>query len=142
VIAEVSLSDTDQDGLTALGITVGKAPNGGTSITGVTGALAGWTFGPVVAAALTGVTGATGAPATTSTQPIAGGINPLNFLATMVPLGDLHKVKILQQDTITTTHNKQATFSGDRAEAGLDRHDRRPARPPSGPTARSRPPPP
>jgi len=111
VIAEVSLSDTDQDGLTALGITVGKAPNGGTSITGVTGALAGWTFGPVVAAALTGVTGATGSTGSTSTQPIAGGINPLNFLATMVPLGDLHKVKILQQDTITTTHNKQATFS-------------------------------
>jgi general secretion pathway protein D len=107
VIAEVSLSDTDQDGLTALGLTIGKAPNGGTSITGATGALAGWTFGPV----LTAVTGATGSTGATTTSPVSGGINPLNFLATMVPNGDLHKVKILQQDTITTTHNKQATFS-------------------------------
>ena len=40
-----------------------------------------------------------------------GAINPLSFLATLVPNGDLHKVKILQQDTITTTHNKQATFT-------------------------------
>jgi general secretion pathway protein D len=107
VIAEVSLSDTDQDGLSALGLTVGTAPNGGTSITGATGALAGWTFGPVVTAALTGATGSTGS----TTGASAGGINPLNFLATLVPNGDLHKVKILQQDTITTTHNKQATIS-------------------------------
>jgi general secretion pathway protein D len=110
VIAEVSLSDTDQDGLTALGLTVGKAPNGGTSITGATGALAGWTFGPVVTAAVTGATGGTGST-TTTTGSSTGTINPLNFLATLVPNGDLHKVKILQQDTITTTHNKQATFS-------------------------------
>ena len=107
VIAEVSLSDTDQDGLTALGLTIGTAPNGGTSITGATGALAGWTFGPIVTAAVTGTTG-TGS---TGTTPVTGGVNPLNFLATLVPNGDLHKVKILQQDTITTTHNKQATIS-------------------------------
>ena len=107
MIAEVSLSDTDQDGLTALGLTIGTAPNGGTSITGATGALAGWTFGPIVTAAVTGTTG-TGS---TGTTPVTGGVNPLNFLATLVPNGDLHKVKILQQDTITTTHNKQATIS-------------------------------
>jgi general secretion pathway protein D len=60
-----------------------------------------------VTAAVTGTTG-TGS---TGTTPVTGGVNPLNFLATLVPNGDLHKVKILQQDTITTTHNKQATIS-------------------------------
>ncbi len=93
VIAEVSLSDNDSDGLSALGLTVGTAPNGGTSITGAAGAIAGWTFGPTAAGSS------------------SGAINPLSFLATLVPNGDLHKVKILQQDTITTTHNKQATFT-------------------------------
>ena len=99
VIAEVSLSDSDSDGLSALGLTVGKAPNGGTSITGAAGAIAGWTFGPPLSAS--------GA----ATSATAGGLNPLSFLATLVPNGDLHKVKILQQDTITTTHNKQATIT-------------------------------
>ena len=97
VIAEVTLTDKDQDGLNALGLTVGTAPNGGTSITGAVGSVAGWTFGPVVTAA-------------GGTTAAAGGINPLNFLATLQTLGDKHKVRILQQDTITTTHNKQATF--------------------------------
>jgi general secretion pathway protein D len=92
VIAEVTLSDNDQDGISALGLTVGKAPNGGTSITGVAGDVAGWTFGPV-----SGTGG--------------GGINPLNFLATLQAAGDRHKVRILQQNMITTTHNKQATFT-------------------------------
>ncbi len=98
VIAEVTLTDKDQDGLNALGLTVGTAPNGGTSITGAVGSVAGWTFGPVVTAA-------------GGTTAAAGGINPLNFLATLQTLGDKHKVRILQQDTITTTHNKQATFT-------------------------------
>ena len=102
VIAEVTLTDNDQDGLSALSLMIGTAPNGGTSITGVTGAVAGWTVGPP--------------PATTSaagvvTQGLAGGVNPLSFLATLKAAGDKHKVKILQQDTITTTHNKEATFT-------------------------------
>jgi general secretion pathway protein D len=94
VIAEVTLSDTDNTGLNALGLTFGKAPNGGFSITGFTGAVAGASIGasPTVTGAVTGIT------------------NPLSFLATMTSAGDKHKVKILQQDTITTTHNKQAQF--------------------------------
>jgi general secretion pathway protein D len=92
VIAEVTLSDTDDSGLSALGLTVGKAPNGGTSITGFTGTLAGVTVGPGLAGATTGIP------------------NPLSFLAAFQAAGDRHKVKILQQDTITTTHNKQASF--------------------------------
>jgi general secretion pathway protein D len=92
VIAEVTLSDTDQNGLQALGLAFGKAPNGGTSITGFTGTLAGVAVGPATSAMATGI------------------VNPLSFLATLQSAGDKHKVKILQQDTITTTHNKQATI--------------------------------
>jgi general secretion pathway protein D len=85
VIAEVTLSDTDDNGLSALGLTVGKAPNGGTSITNFSGTISGWT--------------------------VASGIpNPLSFMAALQSAGDKHKVKILQQDTITTTHNKEASF--------------------------------
>jgi general secretion pathway protein D len=102
VVAEVTLSDTDNDGLQSLAATIGKAPNGGTSITGLAGGIAGWTFGPTTAVAATG----TGTAATAA----GGSLNPLNFLATLQANGDLHKVKILQQDTITTTHNKQATI--------------------------------
>jgi len=94
VIAEVTLSDTDQNGLSALGLAFGKAPNGGTSITGFTGTVAGMSVGPspLVTGAVTAIP------------------NPLSFLASLQSAGDRHKVKILQQDTITTTHNKQATI--------------------------------
>ena len=91
VIAEVTLSDTDQNGLSALNLQVGKAPNGGTSITGFSGTISGWTVGGVAANSLATV-------------------NPLNFLASLQSAGDKHKVKILQEDTVTTTHNKQASF--------------------------------
>ena len=91
VIAEVTLSDTDQNGLSALNLQVGKAPNGGTSITGFSGTISGWTVGGVAANTLATV-------------------NPLSFLASLQSAGDKHKVKILQEDTVTTTHNKQASF--------------------------------
>jgi general secretion pathway protein D len=86
VIAEVTLSDNDDSGLSALGLTVGQTAKGATSITGFSGAVAGWNV----------------------TQ---GVVNPLSFMAAIESAGDKHKVKILQQDTITTTHNKQATFT-------------------------------
>jgi general secretion pathway protein D len=85
VIAEVSLSDTDQNGIQALNLTVGPAANGGTSITNFSGSIAGWNV-------------------------TSGIVNPLSFVAALQSAGDKHKVKILQQDTITTTHNKQASF--------------------------------
>jgi general secretion pathway protein D len=85
VIAEVTLSDTDQNGLNALGLTVGKASNGGTSITNFSGSLSSWNV-------------------------TSGIVNPLSFAVAMQTAGDKHKVRILQQDTITTTHNKQAQF--------------------------------
>ncbi len=86
VIAEVTLSDTDSSGINALGLTVGQTTSGATSITQFTGAIAGWNV-------------------------TSGIINPLQFAAAIQAAGDKHKVKILQQDTITTTHNKQATFT-------------------------------
>jgi len=92
VIAEVTLSDTDQNGLSALSLNVGQTASGATAITGFSGTISGWTVGSL----------ATNGLAT---------VNPLSFLATLQAAGDTHKVKILQQDTITTTHNKQATIT-------------------------------
>jgi general secretion pathway protein D len=85
LIAEVTLSDTDQDGISALNLTVGPAKNGGTSVTQFAGSIGGWNV-------------------------TSGIVNPLSFVAALQSAGDKHKVKILQQDTITTTHNKQAQF--------------------------------
>jgi general secretion pathway protein D len=86
VIAEVTLSDTDDSGLSALGLTIGPKTNGGTAVTQFSGTVAGWNV-------------------------TSGIVNPLSFVAAIQAAGDKHKVKILQQDTITTTHNKQATFT-------------------------------
>jgi len=91
VIAEVTLTDSDQNGISALGLQVGPTANGGTSITGFSGSIAGWTVGSA--------TGGLTSP------------NPLSFLAELQAAGDKHKVKILQADTITTTHNKAATLT-------------------------------
>jgi general secretion pathway protein D len=86
VIAEVSLSDSDDSGLSALGLTVGQNSKGSTTITGFNGSVAGWTV-------------------------TSGIVNPLSFVAAIQSAGDKHKVRILQQDTIVTTHNKEAKFS-------------------------------
>lgn len=85
VIAEVTLDDSDDSGINALQLTVGKGPNGGTSITNFAGSISGWN-----------VTG--------------GVVNPLAFVAAIQSSGDKHKVKILEQNTVMTTHNKQAKF--------------------------------
>ncbi len=86
VIAEVTLSDSDSSGINALNLTVGQNAKGGTAITQFSGGVAGWNV-------------------------TSGIVNPLSFAAAFQSTGDKHKVKILQQDTITTTHNKQATFA-------------------------------
>jgi general secretion pathway protein D len=85
VVAEVTLSDTDDSGLQALNLTVGQTTKGATSITGFSGGVAGFNI-------------------------TSGIVNPLSFMAALQSAGDKHKVKILQEDTITTTHNKQAQF--------------------------------
>jgi general secretion pathway protein D len=86
IIAEVTLSDTDQNGLNALNLTVGTATNGGTSITQFSGGISGWNV-------------------------TSGIVNPISFMAALQTAGDKHKVRILQENTITTTHNKQATIT-------------------------------
>ena len=92
VIAEVTLSDIDQSGITALDLTFGPGPNGGTRLTNFdtgtgtsAGAITGW--------AVTG-----------------GVVNPLSFQAALSNTGTNNKVRVLSANTIVTTHNKQAEF--------------------------------
>jgi general secretion pathway protein D len=100
VIAEVVLSNTSNSGLSNATVTIGKAPNGGTSITNLTATLAGLGIGG---------TAAQTAAATAGTA--VNGINPVNLLATLSNLGDISTSKILQQSTIVTTHNKEAMIT-------------------------------
>jgi general secretion pathway protein D len=86
VIAEVTLSDTDDSGINALGLTIGQNAKGATSITQFTGSIAGWDV-------------------------TSGIVNPLSFAAALNSAGDKHKVKILESNTVVTTHNKQAKFA-------------------------------
>ncbi|HEY5079426.1 MAG TPA: secretin N-terminal domain-containing protein [Opitutaceae bacterium] len=107
VIAEVTFSDSANSGLNTGAtvptvISVGTAPNGGTSITGVTGAVAGASFGPL--STIVAAMGST-APAAVSS------LNPLSFAAQISSLGAISKTKIMQQSTIVTTHNKEATIT-------------------------------
>ncbi len=90
VIAEVTLSDTDVNGISALNLTVAQNPNTGnktqiTKFDTVGGAIGGW--------AITG-----------------GTVNPLAFTAAMSNLGSKSNVKVLSANTIVTTHNKEAEF--------------------------------
>ena len=92
IIAEVTLSDTDKSGITALNLTVGQNAKGATGITKFDtgtgtppGEIAGWA--------------------------ISGGVvNPLAFQAAMSNVGAKSNVKVLSANTIVTTHNKQAEF--------------------------------
>jgi general secretion pathway protein D len=92
IIAEVTLSDTDSSGITALNLTVATSPTTGkTGITNfdtgtIANGIAGWN-----------ITG--------------GVVNPLAFNAAMGNTGQKHNVKILSAPTIVTTHNKQAQFA-------------------------------
>jgi general secretion pathway protein D len=92
VIAEVTLSDTDASGISALNLTVATdATTGKRGITAFdTGdkanGIAGWN-----------ITG--------------GVVNPLAFKAALGNTGAKHNVKILSAPTIVTTHNKEAKFA-------------------------------
>lgn len=87
IIAEVTLTDTDKSGISALNLTVSPNTKTGTlQITNFSGSVAGWNVS-------------------------AGVVNPLSFAAAMTDAGSRHKVKILSAPTIVTTHNKQAQFA-------------------------------
>ncbi|HXQ81821.1 MAG TPA: secretin N-terminal domain-containing protein [Opitutaceae bacterium] len=92
VIAEVVLSDKANSGISSATLSVGPAPNGGTSITNLTASLAGLGLSPAAATA-------------------ANSVNPVNLIASLTSLGDISRSKILQQSTIVTTHNKEAMIT-------------------------------
>lgn len=84
IIAEVTLSDTDKSGLSALNLTLDtNATTGVRSITNVTGEVAGWKVD-------TGV------------------VDPLKVTASLTNAGTRTNAKILSAPTIVTTHNKEA----------------------------------
>jgi len=83
VIAEVTLSDADKTGISALNLTVGRNPLGVTKITGFAGSVAGWDIS-------------------------SGIVDPLSFTAAMTDAGSKNNLKILSAPMIMTTHNKEA----------------------------------
>ena len=84
VIAEVTLTDSDKSGISALNLTFATDPTSGRrGITAFDGTVAGW--------------------AVTS-----GIVNPLSFKAAMGDTGSRSNVKLLSAPTIVTSHNKQA----------------------------------
>lgn len=96
IIAEVTLTDSQTSGISALGFTVATdTPNNpltggdngrGTHITGIDPLnVAGWSI-------------------------TKGIVNPLSFQAALTDNGKRSNVKILQAPTIVTTHNKKATI--------------------------------
>ena len=84
IIAEVTLSDTDKTGLTALNLTAAtKATTGVRSITNFSGAVAGWNI-------------------------TEGIVDPLSLKAALTDAGTRSNVNVLSAPTIVTTHNKEA----------------------------------
>ena len=87
IIAEVTLSDTDKSGISALNLTLGpNTKSGAFQITNFSGSFSGWDVS-------------------------AGVVNPLAFQAALTDAGSKHNVRILSAPTIVTTHNKQASFA-------------------------------
>ncbi len=87
VIAEVTLTDSQTSGLTALNLTVGTSapgPNGGggTHVGAFEGSVAGWNV-------------------------TKGVVDPLAFNATLQNLGSRSNVKVLSRPNIMTMHNKE-----------------------------------
>ncbi len=93
VIAEVTLTDTDKSGISALNLTVGPGSDGRTMITN---------FSADAAAAGGGIAG----------WNVTGGVvSPLSFQAALGNNGQRHNVKVLQAQTIATIHNKEAKIA-------------------------------
>ena len=86
IIAEVTLSDTDKTGLTALNLTAAtNATTGVRSVTNFSGAVAGWNI-------------------------TEGIVDPLSLKAALTDAGTRSNVNVLSAPTIVTTHNKEAQF--------------------------------
>lgn len=83
IIAEVTLTDVDKSGISALNLTVGQNGQGVTKVTNFTGSLSGFDIGD-------------------------GVVDPLSFTAAMANAGKKSNVKILSAPSVMTTHNKEA----------------------------------
>lgn len=95
VIAEVTLGDSDSNGISALNLTIATDATRGTHITNFN------TPGGADDKAVYGVAG---------WGITSGVVNPLSFNAAMSNVGQKSNVKVLSANTIVTTHNKEAEF--------------------------------
>jgi general secretion pathway protein D len=102
VIAEVTLSDTDQSGITALGLTVGQSANGTTHILN-------WA-GTGTSTSSTGTTTGTSGTSIAGWDFTNGIVNPLAFNAALnaTSAGGKSLTKVLSSQVIVTAHGKQA----------------------------------
>ena len=102
VIAEVTLTDTDKSGISALNLTF--QPSGGTTTTTNTnGTLSSTTTLGTGRTQLTNFSGTGAGWAVTN-----GTVNPLAFAAAMSDAGSKNNLKVLSAPTIVTTHNNEA----------------------------------
>ena len=105
VIAEVTLTDTDKSGITALNLTVG--PNR-PAVAAVTNSTTGAIITPAIPASGSSITNFSGAVAGWNVT--NGVVNPLAFAAAMSDNGSKSNLKVLSAPTIVTTHNNEATI--------------------------------
>jgi general secretion pathway protein D len=119
VIAEVTFDDSSNSGIQT-GATSGPsvALGSGGQVLGATGSVAGVSLNSLAslaAAANPTAAAATVATGLTQTQLAAAAgfstFSPLNAVASLSSLGAISKTKILQESTIVTTHNKEATIT-------------------------------
>ncbi len=102
VIAEVTLTDTDKSGITALNLTF--QPSGGaTTVTNTNGTLTSTTTSGTGPTQLTNFGGSVAGWNVTN-----GTVNPLAFAAAMSNNGSKGNLKVLSAPTIVTTHNNEA----------------------------------
>jgi general secretion pathway protein D len=120
VIAEVTFSDTSNSGInTSASSGPSVALGSGGTVLGVTGSVAGASLTSLAQLAQTAnptttISGTTATALTPVQLAAAAGFstfNPLNAVASLTSLGAISKTKILQQSTIVTTHNKEATIT-------------------------------
>ena len=121
VIAEVTFSDTSNSGInTSATSGPSVALGAGGTILGATGSVAGLSLTSLTqlaaqanpaAAAAAGATAATLTPVQLAGAAGFSTFNPLNAVASLTSLGAISKTKILQESTIVTTHNKEATIT-------------------------------
>ena len=108
-IVEVTLSKTDTSGLSALGFTVGTDTASGTIVPGATAGTT-TTIGTTNGNRGTHITSISNL-AVGGWDVTGGVVNPLAFTAAMSNVGSRNNVKVLQSTTLTTSHNKQASFA-------------------------------